>query len=68
MAQLREVCALPICVGFGISRPEHARQVGAVADGVVVGSALVRALGEGGVDAALDLVRALRGALEEVPA
>jgi tryptophan synthase alpha chain len=61
---LRKACALPICVGFGISRPAHARAVGAIADGVVVGSALVRAA-ETSVDAALDLVRSLRSALDE---
>lgn len=40
----REVCELPVCVGFGISRPEHAAQVGAYADGIVVGSAFVDAI------------------------
>lgn len=64
VATLRAVCTLPICVGFGISTPEQARVVAAVADGVVVGSALVDALGKGGVDAALDLVRAMRAALD----
>lgn len=68
IASLRSVCALPICVGFGISRPEQARAVGALADGVVVGSALVRAVEEEGVDAALALVRSLRTALDEIPA
>lgn len=63
LARLREVCDLPICVGFGISKPEHARQVGALADGIVVGSAVVRAA-EQSVDAALALVRALRRALD----
>lgn len=63
VAALRAVCDLPICVGFGISTPEHARAVGAIADGVVVGSALVRAA-ETSVDAALDLVRGLRAALD----
>lgn len=67
IARLRAVCDLPICVGFGIARPEQARAVGALADGVVVGSALVQAAGEGGVDAALALVRSLRAALDEVP-
>ncbi len=37
----REFTELPVCVGFGISTPEHAREVGAYADGVVVGSAIV---------------------------
>ncbi|MDH5234930.1 MAG: tryptophan synthase subunit alpha [Gemmatimonadota bacterium] len=63
IAKLRRVCDLPICVGFGISRAEHAREVGALADGIVVGSALVRAA-ETSVDAALDLVRSLRDGLD----
>lgn len=32
---------VPVCVGFGVSRPEHAREIGGYADGVVVGSAIV---------------------------
>lgn len=41
VARVREASPLPVCVGFGISRPEHAAEVGGFADGVVVGSALV---------------------------
>lgn len=37
---------LPVCVGFGVSTPEHARAVGDIADGVIVGSALVNAIAE----------------------
>src|SRR3954466_10979022 len=44
--RLRSATNLPICVGFGISTPAQARDVGKLADGVVVGSALVRAAGE----------------------
>lgn len=40
--QLRELTPLPIAVGFGISRPEHVRAVGQIADAAVVGSAFVR--------------------------
>jgi tryptophan synthase alpha chain len=38
---MRELTELPLCVGFGISRPEHVRAVCQVADGAVVGSAVV---------------------------
>jgi tryptophan synthase alpha chain len=37
----RRYSKLPVCVGFGISTPEQAREIGSVADGVVVGSAIV---------------------------
>ncbi len=36
----------PVCVGFGIGTPKQAREVASIADGVIVGSALVRAVGE----------------------
>lgn len=64
IARLRSVCDLPICVGFGISTPEQARSVATLADGVVVGSALVQTLEQQGVDAALALVRDIRAALD----
>ena len=43
---LRNVIALPIYVGFGISTPEQVKTVGQIADGVVVGSALVKLVAE----------------------
>lgn len=43
----------PLAIGFGISTPAQARAVGRVADGVIVGSALVRAIGERPDEAAL---------------
>jgi tryptophan synthase alpha chain len=61
--RLRSVCALPICVGFGISSPAQARAVADLADGVVVGSALVRAAGRS-VDEAVAFVSSLRAALD----
>ena len=46
IARVREHTSAPVCVGFGIGTPEQARRVGALADGVIVGSACVRAIGE----------------------
>jgi tryptophan synthase alpha chain len=61
---LRGSVNLPIAVGFGISSPEQARTVASVADGVVVGSALVRTLAEEGLDATRRLALALRTAID----
>ena len=44
--------AVPVAVGFGIGTPEQAAEVGRIADGVIVGSRLVRAAGEGDSPAA----------------
>jgi tryptophan synthase alpha chain len=41
---LRQQTALPLCVGFGISRPEQVSQLKGLADGIIVGSAIVRHL------------------------
>ena len=45
IARVREHTSAPVCVGFGISTPEQAAQVGALADGVIVGSACVKMIG-----------------------
>jgi tryptophan synthase alpha chain len=46
LRSLRMVTTKPICVGFGIAKPEQVATVGAMADGVVVGSAIVRMIEE----------------------
>ncbi|MGC8874870.1 MAG: tryptophan synthase subunit alpha, partial [Chloroflexia bacterium] len=54
----------PLCVGFGISRPDQARAVANLADGVVVGSALLeKAADRDGIASVCALVRALRRAV-----
>jgi len=63
--RLRQSTQLPICVGFGVSRPEQARAVAELADGVVVGSAIVRAAGES-VESAVTLAASLRAAIDTV--
>jgi tryptophan synthase alpha chain len=47
VAATKEEARTPVAVGFGIGTPEQAAQVGAIADGVIIGSRLVRATGEG---------------------
>ncbi len=67
VGRLRQHTDLPICVGFGVSTPEHARQVAEVADGVIVGSAIVSVIEQGGVAAVpalAEFVRALRAGVD----
>jgi tryptophan synthase alpha chain len=65
VTDVRSVSPVPVAVGFGISTPEHVAAIAAAgADGVVVASALVDALGADGrdIESARTLARALRGA------
>jgi tryptophan synthase alpha chain len=64
LAGVREVSPVPVAVGFGVSRPEHARTLAPLADGIIVGTALVEALGPDGtdIDRMSTLVRSLRDA------
>lgn len=65
VARTRMVTDLPVCVGLGVSTRAHAADVGRFADGVIVGSALVRALGEGGIPALQALTRELAAGVRE---
>ena len=62
---IREATGAPVCVGFGIKTPEDAARVAAVADGVVVGSAAVQTIAEGG--SLRDFVTGLREAIDGKP-
>jgi len=52
-----------VAVGFGISTSEQAGMVADIADGVIVGSRIVRAAGEGGPDAVREVVAELADAI-----
>ncbi|MBI4343774.1 MAG: tryptophan synthase subunit alpha [Candidatus Omnitrophica bacterium] len=67
--QLRVVTTKPVCVGFGISTPAQAAAVARVTDGVIIGSALIHAMQQGGgragaIRAAARFVARMRKALD----
>lgn len=66
VARVRAHSHVPLAVGFGVATPEQARVVGRLADGVIVGSALIQAVDSatGAQEAAGAFVGALRAALE----
>jgi tryptophan synthase alpha chain len=67
LARLKAATDLPVAVGFGVRTPDQAAAIGAVADGVVVGSAIVEIVGQHGAAAAgpvRDFVASLRAALK----
>ncbi|MBP6786583.1 MAG: tryptophan synthase subunit alpha [Candidatus Promineofilum sp.] len=67
VGRVREHTNVPLAVGFGISTPEQAAAIGRLADGVIVGSALIDAVDQTQINkpaAAAAFVRALRSALE----
>ena len=66
VAMVREHTSAPVCVGFGIGTPEQAKTVGAMADGVIVGTACVRTIGESAtpVETAKTFARSFSDALK----
>ncbi len=61
--RVRAAASVPVAVGFGVSTGAQARRVAELADGVIVGSRLVRAAGEGGPAAVRDAVSELAAAV-----
>ncbi|HAN28874.1 MAG TPA: tryptophan synthase subunit alpha, partial [Haliea salexigens] len=75
LAHIREATTLPLAVGFGIKDAESARRVGATADGVVVGSALVDVIAQAAAEGAsqedllrvaAELVASIRSGLDSI--
>ncbi|MBW1712607.1 MAG: tryptophan synthase subunit alpha, partial [Deltaproteobacteria bacterium] len=70
--RVKSLSRVPVAVGFGVSGPDQARALASVADGVIVGSALVRAVLAGQdsraqVAAVFELAAELKGALRVSP-
>jgi tryptophan synthase alpha chain len=63
--RVRASTEVPVAVGFGISTGEQARTVSEIADGVIVGTRIVRAAGEGGAEAVGAVVAELAAALRD---
>ncbi|MEK5067785.1 tryptophan synthase subunit alpha [Sporosarcina sp. FSL K6-1508] len=65
LEQLKKVSPVPVLAGFGISTPEQVRSIGALADGVIVGSAIVTAFHMGDLDLIHSLVDASRNEVHQ---
>lgn len=66
VAQIRQVTKVPVAVGFGISTPEQAMKMARLSDGAIVGSAIVKIIGENGdncVQPVADYVKAMAEAV-----
>jgi tryptophan synthase alpha chain len=68
ISQVREHTSAPVCVGFGIGTPEQAKEVGKMADGVIVGTACVRTIGgsETPVETAREFAKSFREVLRSI--
>ena len=65
VGRVRKAAKQPLCVGFGISTPEQARQVARMADGVIVGSRIIQLMETDGLESVGNFVRELRNTLDK---
>jgi len=70
--EIKNVTEKPLCVGFGVSSPEQAREIASFSDGVIVGSAIVKMVEEMGEDPRLvdrvgDFVKVLKASISSAP-
>jgi tryptophan synthase alpha chain len=66
VTRVRKVARQPLCVGFGISTPEQARQVAEIADGVIVGSRIIQLMETEGLISLSNFVTELRRTLDKL--
>jgi tryptophan synthase alpha chain len=65
VARVRQAAQQPLCVGFGISTPEQAGQIGSLADGVIIGSKLINLMkADPSLDSLAGFIRSIRAALD----
>lgn len=68
VTKVRQLASQPLCVGFGVSTPEQAREVARIADGVIVGSRIIELMATNDDFASLaNFIKELRQALDELP-
>jgi tryptophan synthase alpha chain len=60
VAEIRKYTGIPIAIGFGISTPEQAKRYSQIADGVIVGSAIVNIIGKAGAQAKDELQKYIK--------
>lgn len=69
VARVKAATDVPAAVGFGISKPEQAAEIAKKADGIIIGSAIVRLIGKYGADAekpVLDFAKGIRAAIDNI--
>ena len=64
--QIRQYTDVPVAVGFGISTPEQAKAMASLSDGAIVGSAIVKQIGEWGSNGEKELYQYVRSMVEAV--
>ncbi len=68
VARVRKVASQPVCIGFGISTPEQARQVARISDGVIVGSRIIQLMEtDDSLLSVGNFIKGLRHVLDELP-
>jgi len=70
VARVRKIAKQPLCVGFGISTPQQARQIATIADGIIVGSRIIQLMesSDDNFASVHDFIVELRNALDNSPA
>jgi len=65
VGRVRKAAQQPLCIGFGISTTEQARQIARMADGVIVGSRIIQLMETDGLESVGNFVRELRNTLDK---